>query len=151
MVGRRMQTLVALSTGLALSGLMLAGSADAQQAQGSYGAIAGHSYVPSSNDAGCSGLLCNPVAPADPSRPNVPSAPPACGGGLLCEALPFSVGRPFPTADAVAAERARAEATAAAAAQPEPAPAKPMRKHRKRKVRSAAASPRTAAPAEATQ
>ena len=150
MAGRRLPTLIALSACLPLVALLGAGQPRAQ----TYGAMAGHTYIPSSNDPGCGGVLCNPLPPADPARPTVPIPPPLCGGGLLCDVFPYNMGQPFPSSDSVAAEKARAAAATAAAAaapqqEPPAAPAKRLRRHRK--VRSTTAASRTPAPAAAAQ
>ncbi len=121
----------------------ITGAAMAQSAPGSYGQMAGTSYVPSGHDAGCGGVFCNQTPPADPSRPNVPSAAaqqsPQCGG-LICE---FSnIGTPFPAAEPSASRRARAEAETGQVQALPPAPDAPA--HARRKGRSRSARSRSA-------
>ena len=154
---------------VALAGALLAGvgGAVAQTAPtGTFGQrTSGGAYVPSTNDPGCEGVLCNPLPSVVPGgsagRPSEVAAPPPCQG-LLCSATPYSMQRPYTAAEAAEIERQRAAALAqqaAAAPPPEAAPVRHMRKRRKvAKVAKAApvkaaaaakAAPAKAAPAPA--
>lgn len=132
------------------------GSALAQQpATGQFGQRVGNTYLPSTNDTNCVGLLCNPLpsvnASGAPARNQSEVAPPPPCQGLLCSLTPYGMQRPYTASEAAAVERQRAAAQAQAAA----APAEPMasvrhaRKHRKSAAMKAAA--RTPAPADAAQ
>ena len=171
----RFKITVALAAAM-LPGVLLAvvGTASAQTAPtGQFGQrTSGGNYVPSTNDPGCSGILCNPLpsvnASGGPARNASEVAPPPSCQGLLCGLTPYSMQRPYTAAEAAEIERQRAAAQAqAAAAAPEPAAAvRHVRKRRKvakvakvarsapaktATVKAAPAAPaaRTAAPASA--
>ena len=141
---------------VALMGAFFAGAATAvaQTAPaGQFGQrTAGGSYVPSTNDPGCSGLLCNPLPSVNAAggvarNPSEVAPPPPCQG-LLCSMTPYSMQRPYTAAEAAEIERQRAAAQAQIAAAPPPEAAAPVRHVRKRR-KVARAAPAKAAPVKA--
>lgn len=137
---------------VALTGALLAGVAPAMAQTAPAGQFgqrtAGGNYVPSTNDPGCAGLLCNPLPSTNPgggparNRSEV-VAPPPCQG-LLCSMTPYSMQRPYTAAEAAEIERQRAAAQAQAAAAPPPEAAAPVRHARKRRKMAKAASMKAA-------
>ena len=141
---------------VALTGALLAGAATAMAQTAPTGQFgqrtSGGGYVPSTNDPGCAGLLCNPLpsinAAGGPARnPSEVAPPPACQG-LLCSMTPYSMQRPYTAAEAAEVERQRAAAQAQIAAAPPPEAAAPVRHVRKRR-KVARAAPAKAAAAKA--
>lgn len=129
----------------ALAGLALVAPARAQEPT-RFGARVGNTYLPSSHDSNCGGIICNSL-PLDPANPARVLPPPSCEG-LLCSATPYGMQRPYTAADA---ERDRAAARAQAAAQPPAEPVAPSRRSRKVHKARVAKVARTPAPAEAAQ
>lgn len=60
----------------------------------------------------CGGILCSSIGGSQ--APKHAEAPPACGGGLLCDMAPYAMGQPFIKPDE-AQQRAQAVASAPAA------------------------------------
>ena len=78
----------------------------------------------------CGGILCGAIGGSQ--APKHAEAPPACGGGLLCDVAPYAMGQPF-TNPAEAPRQA-----AAAALPPEPIPPRATPHRRKTKARKQA-------------
>ena len=144
------RTRAAIVVGAVSSVILLAGAASAQE-PGRYGARVGNTYLPSTHDSNCGGILCSSL-PTDPANPTRVVPPPSCEG-LMCSMTPYGMQRPYTAADA---ERDRAAARAQAAAPLPAEPAAPTRRSRKvRKAKMAKAriakAARTPAPAEPAQ
>lgn len=85
----------------------------------------------------CGGVLCNAIGGSQ--APRHAEAPPACGGGLLCDIAPYGMGQPFVKPD----EAMRRQAEAAAPASAPAGPAKVTRAsshHRKAKAHAETAA-----------
>lgn len=148
-------TRLTLAASLLVGVAATSGPALAQQpATGQFGQRVGNTYLPSTNDTNCVGLLCNPLpsvnASGAPARNQSEVAPPPPCQGLLCSLTPYGMQRPYTASEAAAVERQRAAAQAQAAAPAEPmASVRHARKHRKSAAVKAAT--RTAAPADPAQ
>ena len=140
---------------LSLAGALLAGGlassagpASAQQAGGSFRAgpcsgllcdYIGGSQAPAAQpqkslfrEGECGGVLCEAIGGSQ--APKHAEPPPPCGGGLLCDLMPYKMGVPQTAAEA--ARRQEAERQQAALASPVSAPIEKPR-HRKRKTAEA--------------
>ncbi len=137
---------VLLATGFASS----AGPVTAQQAGGSFregpcsGLLCDYIGGPQApaaqpqkslfREGECGGVLCDAIGGSQAPKRSDP--PPPCGGGLLCDMMPYKMGVPQTAAEA--ARRQEAERQQAALASPAPTPIEKPR-HRKRKTNDTAA------------
>lgn len=83
----------------------------------------------------CGGILCSAIGGSQAPKPAGP--PPACGGGLLCDAAPYAMGQPFITPEE-ATRRANAEAAPPSAGRPAKVP---TARHRKSKTATRTPAP----------